>query len=213
MQAARVVRNAVETLSAPSTQECARIPHRPHRYPVELIDVLELRGRRRITVRPVLPQDGPVLQAFVQNLSAESRQLRFMGGVSELPAAVLERLTRIDYCSHLALLGEFFTDGVETVVAEARYAIEPGEDGAEFAVAVADEWQRLGLATEFLRRLWAHSVAAGIRRLNAVSLDTNERMIRFAQKSGFTITRAREFPGLLRFKLESSPAAAAGRLG
>ena len=210
MQAARVVRNALATPSAPPTQDCARIPRR---YPVELIDVLEPRGGCRITVRPVLPQDGPVLQAFVQNLSAESRQLRFMGGVSELPAALLERLTRIDYCSHLALLGEFFTDGVESVIAEARYAIEPGEDGAEFAVAVADEWQRLGLATEFLRRLWAHSVAAGIRRLNAVSLDTNERMIRFAQKSGFTITRAREFPGLLRFKLESSPAAAAGRLG
>jgi RimJ/RimL family protein N-acetyltransferase len=201
--------DAVETLLAPPTQGGARI--RP-RYPVELIDVLELRGGRRITVRPVLPQDGAALQAFVRNLSAESRRQRFLGGVSELSAALLERLTRIDYCSHLALVAEFFPDGVETVIAEARYAFEPGEDAAEFAVAVADEWQRLGLGTELLRRLWAHSVAAGIGRLNAVSLDTNQRMIRFAHKSGFTITRMGESPGLLRFRLESAPAAA-GRLG
>ena len=201
---------AVETLSAPPTQNCTRIPRR---YPVELIDVLELRGGRRITVRPVLPQDGTVLQAFVRNLSAESRQQRFMGGVSELPATTIDRLTRIDYRSHLALVGEYFPDGVETVIAEARYAIEPGEDGAEFAVAVADRWQRLGLATELLRRLRAHSMTAGIARLNAVTLDTNERTIRFARKSGFTITRAQEFPGSLRFKLESVPTAATGHLG
>ena len=201
--------DAVETLSAPPPQGGARSPRR---YPVELIDVLELRGGRRITVRPVLPQDGPVLQAFVRHLSAESRRQRFLGSMSELPTALLDRLTRIDYCSHLALVAEFFPDGVETVIAEARYALEPGDDGAEFAVAVADEWQRSGLATELLRRLWAHSVAAGIGRLNAVSLDTNECMIRFARKSGFTITRMAESPGLLRFRLESAPPAA-GRLG
>ena len=121
-----------------------------------------------------LPQDGPVLQAFVRNLSPESRRLRFMGGVSELPAALLERLTRIDYCSHLALIGEFFPDGVETVIAEARYAVEPGED----AVLCLE---RLLPAPRRLAKLSAVKVVAkGVRVLSKRS-----RFVGIRQKSAY----------------------------
>src|SRR5437764_2021573 len=52
------------------------------------------------------------------------RYCRFMASFNELPDAVAERLRKIDYASHLALLAEVFEDRSEIMVAEARYVID-----------------------------------------------------------------------------------------
>jgi GNAT superfamily N-acetyltransferase len=173
-----------------------------NRYPVELIDVVELANGQRVTLRPVLPQDAGVTQTFVRKLSVESRSHRFLHGLSELSMSVLDQLTRIDYRNHLALLAEIFPGGVETVIAEARYVVE-GES-AEIAVAVSDEWQGLGLATELLRRLREHAETAGVNQLTAVSLANNDRVIHLARKAGFSTESVRESAELVRFKLEGA---------
>ncbi len=35
-----------------------------HRYPAELIDIVHIADGRRVTVRPILPQDTELLQSF-----------------------------------------------------------------------------------------------------------------------------------------------------
>jgi hypothetical protein len=42
--------------------------HAIHRYPTELIEVWSLADRGRITVRPILPQDALLEQAFIRSL-------------------------------------------------------------------------------------------------------------------------------------------------
>ena len=85
-----------------------------HRYPAELIDVVHLVDGRRMTVRPVLPQDADLLQTFVRGLSDESRRNRFFRALHELPGDLLARFTPIDYRRHLALVAEVFDKGEET---------------------------------------------------------------------------------------------------
>lgn len=64
-------------------------------YPTHLIDVLSLANGRRVTVRPVLPQDAALEQALVRALSPSSRYQRFFAPIRELPADWLRRLTEI----------------------------------------------------------------------------------------------------------------------
>jgi hypothetical protein len=86
-------------------QERARsCPTRFIRYPAELIDIVRGAGGERIMLRPVLPQDAELMQDFVRSLSAEARRNRFFRTLHELPAALLDRFTSIDYHDHLALL-------------------------------------------------------------------------------------------------------------
>ena len=47
-----------------------------------------------------------------------------MTSFNELPDGVAERLGKIDYSRHLALLAEVFEDRNETMVGEARYVID-----------------------------------------------------------------------------------------
>jgi acetyltransferase len=94
------------------------------RYPVQLIDVVQLANGCRVVVRPALPQDAELQRTFVRTLSVETRYFRFMTGLSELSEAMAERFSSIDYRSHVALIAELVTDAGETMVGEARYVVD-----------------------------------------------------------------------------------------
>jgi acetyltransferase len=182
--------------------------YRIHRYPTDLIDVMRLPDGRRITIRPVLPQDAGLLQAFVRDLSPRSRRYRFFQGLRELPPAMLECLTRIDYSKQMALLGEVFGSNGETMVCEARYAVGQDPATAEFAIATADAWQGNGIARTMLALLERCAAASGIGRLVGETLSDNARLLRLARRVGFQVRRDAEFAGLLH--LEKATDAACG---
>ena len=170
-------------------------------YPRELVEIVEVANGQRVTVRPVLPLDAAKFQAFVNGLSNTSRAHRFMGGLRELPLRLLDRLTRIDYRSHMALLAETLRDGMPIIIAEARYAVDPCSASAELAVAVADEWQGLGLAKALLRRLIGHAAAVGVRRLTGETLASNACIVHLAWTAGFSIMPVPGVAGQLQVSL------------
>jgi RimJ/RimL family protein N-acetyltransferase len=176
-----------------------------HRYPADLIDVVRLRDGRRVLVRPVLPQDEDITSAFFGSLPARARYDRFMAPMPNLPPDLIKRFTHIDYASHLALVAEVFADGHETVVAEARYANGADPSEAEFAVAVAEDWQGEGLASLLLAKLLRRAAGAGIRRVVGQTLATNERMLHLARKAGFTATPSPDMPGLVLLERSLAP--------
>jgi acetyltransferase len=176
-----------------------------HRYPADLIDVVRLRGGRRVLIRPVLPQDEDITSAFFGSLPAWARYDRFMAPMPNLPPELIKRFTHIDYASHLALVAEVFVDGRETVVAEARYVTVADPSVAEFAVAVAEDWQGQGLASLLLSTLLRRAAGAGIRRVVGETLATNGTMLHLARKAGFTATSSADVRGLVLLEKTLAP--------
>ncbi len=171
------------------------------RVPTQLIDVWRLPGGERITLRPVLPQDAELEQALVRGLSPVSRYQRFFAPIRELPPSWLERMTRIDYERHLAVIAETWIDGRAHPVGEARYVVDDGDPcAAEFAVLVGEGWRRRGIARRLIDAIGGHAAAEGLQRLHGETLADNAAMIRLALELGF---RARPLPGDARLvKLE-----------
>ncbi len=162
----------------------APAPYRIHRYPSMLIDRLSLADGRVVTLRPVLPQDADAEQRFIRTLSPQSRRRRFHGAVNQLPAPVLEAMTSIDYQQQLALVAEASDDdGEMRLVADARYVVD--DDGcAEFAIAVADDWQHVGLGRTLLQRLARHACRQGIRHIDGRVLASNGPMLALMRRWG-----------------------------
>jgi acetyltransferase len=172
-----------------------------HRYPTHLIDVVRLANGSRVTIRPMLPQDAELQREFFRSLSAKSRYYRFMTWLNELPEALLERFTSIDYSSHLALLAEVFEGGRETMIGEARYVVdERDSETCEFAISVADDWQARGIALALLDRLERQAAASDIRSIVAETLSTNRAMIQFAARTGYAVEVSREDASLTRLE-------------
>ncbi|MBL8383926.1 MAG: GNAT family N-acetyltransferase [Burkholderiales bacterium] len=173
-----------------------------HRYPTQLIDRWELEDGRVVTLRPVLPQDGALEQDFVRGLSAQSRYARFLASVTELPPRLIAYLTAIDYVRHLALVAEVTVYGTPLLVGDARYVLDApaagAAVGADFAIAVADDWQASGIGSRLLRGLEGAARAAGVARLHGDVLGSNRKALAFMTARGFSVRPHPEEARLVR---------------
>lgn len=149
-----------------------------------LVDHVPLADGRAVTVRPVLPSDFEAERRFVVGLSAQSRHRRFHVGVATLPDAMLQSFTHIDYRTHVALVAVADDGLMPTLVADARYVVLDDSAQAEFAIAVADHWQGIGLGRELLMRLGTHARRSGLRRLCGDVLRDNAAMISLVRSLG-----------------------------
>jgi acetyltransferase len=150
-------------------------------------EILPLADGSLAVVRAVRPDDGQRLQAFVGGLSARSRYLRFFAAVTALSTAQLERFLHFDSRRGMALVALSGLQENARIIAEARCVVDEEALGAEFAIAVADEFQRRGLGTRLVHKLLAFAAAKGIRRLFGEVLADNHAMLALARRLGFRI--------------------------
>lgn len=149
---------------------------------------VELADGRVVTLCPVRPADAPDEQRFVGALSAASRYRRFHIGLRQLPPDLLRHLTQVDQQHHVAIVAR--ARGGEQhgrIVADARYVLDDDGERAEFAIAVADEWQRAGLGREMVRRLALVAAEHGVARLVGDVLWDNLPMQRMVRSLGGTL--------------------------
>jgi acetyltransferase len=169
------------------------------RYPTMLIDIWRSPRGGPFVLRPVLPQDQDLLARFYETLSPRSRRLRFHGAVKSLPQRALTTMAEVDPACHLALLVTFVSEGVETIVADARYIVDQTGRGGEFAIAVADVWQRRGIASRALAGLVKAARLQGLDRLWGEVLEDNVAMIALMSQAGFWRSQIGE-GGVARFE-------------
>jgi len=158
-----------------------------------------------LTLRPISPQDGGVLQTYIRALSWESRYNRFLGALNELPAAELQRVTHLDRKYELALLAETRLDGAPRVVAEVRYAFSPDRRECEFALSVADAWHGKGIGALLVADVERRAACLGARRLVGEVLRSNEPMKALARKAGFALADIPRDARLVRIVKDLAP--------
>ncbi len=134
-----------------------------------------------IAIRPVQARDREPFQAFVRGLSPESRANRFLAPIQELAPTALQALTQPDQKRHVGLVA---LEG-DAIIGEGR-CVALGDSGCgEFAIAVADSWQRRGIGARLLAALMAGARRAGLAVMEGEVLRTNDAMLGFAHRSGF----------------------------
>jgi acetyltransferase len=161
-------------------------------------------GFGQIVIRPIDPTDADIVQAFVRNLSGASRYFRFFQPLKCLPPGMIERLIPVDDPAHVALVAVAPIHSKERIVGEARYCGTGGGATAEFAIVVADEWQRRGVGTALLEILERIAAANGITRLTGEAIAYNDTFASFVHASGFRTWPDRD-PAYLRFEKNIGP--------
>ena len=167
-------------------------------YPSNLVQKLTLGDGTAVTLRPIRPDDAELEQAFVRNLSDESRYYRFMDTVRELSPQMLSHFTRVDYDRHMALIAVADCDGRETEVGVARYFAGDDRRRCEFAIVVADGWQRKGLGTRLMQALMAAARDAGVVSMEGEVLASNHKMLQFTAGLGFKAHFNEQDPRVMR---------------
>ena len=163
-------------------------------YPRGLESMAALRDGTRVALRPILPEDEPLLHDLAAHMTPEDLRLRFFVPVHGLSHELAARLTQIDYDREMALVA--MHDG--TVLGIARYFADPDRLTAEFAVAVRSDWHGRGVGYLLLNRLIEIAAAAGIGELVGEVLRENRTMLAMCRELGFHLAADSADPSLVR---------------
>lgn len=173
-------------------------PRTPAPRPGEIRDTWRARNGTTITLRATREDDAGLLQELVRGLSLRSRYHRFFYAVHELPPETLHRFTHNEPHEAMNLIALVPCHGREVPVAMAQYVANDYPVQAEFAVVVADEWQREGLGRRLVETLACIARAAGIESIRGDILAENVSMQRMMLKMGFELEMHPEDAGLYR---------------
>ena len=146
--------------------------------------VVTLPDGASITVRPIAPEDKPLLVDVFGRLTEESRYWRFFMDLRGLSPAMLAEFTEVDHSDREAVLAIEPRSGQALGVA--RYGrLSEDPEAAEVAVAVVDGWHRRGVARALLTELSARAQQEGFRRFVAVvRADNRGAVALFGRVSG-----------------------------
>ncbi len=163
-------------------------------YPSQYVGPWTLRDGTEVTIRPLRPEDEPLLVKFHTTLSEQSVYMRYFHMIALSQRVAHERLTRIcylDYDRELALVADHTNPetGEHQILGVGRLTKQPGSDEAQFAVLVADPVQRSGLGAELVRRLIDIGRKEKIRRITAEILPDNYAMQKISERLGFRLER------------------------
>ena len=183
---ARVILHDAKT----AEDKLPRLAIRP--YPTQYVSPWKLKDGTAITIRPIRPEDEPLLVKFHETLSEESVYHRYFNQIKLDQRIAHERLTRIcfnDYDREIALVAERKNPkgGAVEIVGVGRLSKARGRNEAEFSLLINDQWQRHGLGTELLKRLVHIGRDEKLARITAIVLADNYGMQHVSKKVGFKL--------------------------
>lgn len=159
-------------------------------YPSQYVSPWEMQDGTPVTIRPIRPEDEPLMVKFHETLSERSVYFRYFHAMKLTQRVAHDRLTRIcfiDYGREMALV-IVKTDpitGEQEILAVGRLILQRGVREGEFAILVTDNWHHRGLGIEMLKRLVDMGRQERLTKIFGDILPENRDMLRVCDKLGF----------------------------
>lgn len=171
-------------------------------YPTQYVSRWTMKDGRTVTIRPIRPEDEPLMAEFHSTLSDRTVYLRYFASLSLSTRIAHERLLRIcfgDYDREMVLVAEHRDprSGTSRVVGVGRLnKLRGSSSEAEVAVLVADECQGKGLGLELLRRVIDVARDENLTRVSSEMLMDNLAMQAISRKMGFRLRTRLDSPSV-----------------
>jgi len=154
-------------------------------YPDQYIDIFKLREGPAAVIRPIRPEDEPLMEELLRTSSEHTLTMRFFRKISEMSHDQLTRFCHVDYDREISFVAIMRDDGRERIIGEVRMSRLPDLESAEMAVVVGDQWQGQGIGKALCLHCIKIAKELGIKKMFMEILQTNSRMLSRAEKMGF----------------------------
>lgn len=150
---------------------------------------LPAKNGQTILFQQVTTESKALIQRGLEEMSPESRYLRFMHPVNQLSEKELEYFTNIDQVNHVAWAAlEELPTGLHGLGIGRYVRSSANEDCAEFALAVIDKYQSMGIGSTLLATLYIMARLNGITCLSGYVLPSNLYAIDKLKEIGATVS-------------------------
>jgi GNAT superfamily N-acetyltransferase len=126
-------------------------------------------------------------------LSPSARYDRFMGAIDNFASIAVGCLAQGCRAERFTLVAEWGRQERDIIIGEASYAFDRDKRSGEFAVSVADRWQRQGIGSALLCALQYRAISLGHVGLFGETLKSNVAMKDMARKAGFEFSRSSDW--------------------
>jgi acyl-CoA hydrolase/GNAT superfamily N-acetyltransferase len=157
------------------------------RYPEEFEGWGETKDGTKIFFRPIKPTDEPNIRDLFYSFSKETVYYRYFSYLTAMPHEKLKQFVNVDYENEMEILAILKTAGEEKVIGVAGYSVDKATNYAEYAIAMADEFQNKGLGSVLFAYLIRVAKMKGIKGFIGYILDTNVRAYRLCYKMGYPV--------------------------
>ena len=200
-----LIGNRVVAVDARITIEPSTVPAPRHLiispYPNQYESHWLLRDGTPVLLRPMKPEDEPLVFDFLNKCSDETIYFRYFRLIKNWTHEMLIRFTQNDYDRELGLMALAQPPSPEVMLGVSRLVMDADRKKGEFAVIVGDASQGKGLGPKLLEQLITVARDLGLQLLHGDVLVQNKPMLDMVQKLGFTLKRSAEDVVRIELKL------------
>jgi acetyltransferase len=163
-------------------------------YPLKYVKPWTTPQGEAVTIRPIRPEDEPLLVKFHETLSDRSVYLRYLTNLDYSERVAHQRLARIcfnDYDRELAMVAECRDcNGGPEIMGVARLSKHHYRPEGEFTLLINDHFQGRGIGTELLKQLLQVARVEKLECVTATMTADNHAMQQTCKKLGFKLYHA-----------------------
>ncbi|UKJ73958.1 bifunctional acetate--CoA ligase family protein/GNAT family N-acetyltransferase [Azospirillum brasilense] len=189
-------------VGVPALPGAKRLAIRP--YPKGLEDRITIKDGRQFVVRPILPEDEPLVHHMVANQTQEDLRLRFFAPLKRLSHQAAARLTQMDYDREMGLVavGPDPETGDTIMYGVVRITADPDNLRAEYAVMVRSDMKGQGLGYQLMNKILDYARSRGIKEVYGEVLRENTSMLGMCRALGFIRKENLDEPGVVEVRIE-----------
>ncbi len=170
-------------------------------YPCHFVDTSTTHDGVSYLIRPIKPEDEPLLKELFHTLSPTTIFFRFFQQKTDISHEELVRYCQVDYNREIALVASMDEDGRERIIGVGRLVMLPDGESADMAIVIGDPWQGQGIGRTLCEHVITVARTQGLRRIYMDVLRENTAMRALGKKLGFSEMKS-EDPDLVKLHLE-----------
>jgi acetyltransferase len=154
-------------------------------YPSQWQRHIEVKDGWRVFVRPVRPEDEPLIHAMLKHVTLHDLRLRFFAPMKEFSHEFIARLTQLDYARAMAFVA--FDEATDELVGVVRIHSDSIYESGEYAILLRSDLKGRGLGWALMQMIIEYAKSEGLKVISGDVLADNSIMLAMCRNLGFEV--------------------------
>jgi acetyltransferase len=154
-------------------------------YPSHWQRHLEVKDGWRVFVRPIRPEDEPLIHGFLRHVTSHDLRLRFFAPMKEFSHEFVARLTQLDYARAMAFVA--FDEVTNELLGVVRIHSDSIYENGEYAILLRSDLKGRGLGWALMQMIIEYARSEGLKAIFGDVLTENTVMLAMCRNLGFEV--------------------------
>jgi acetyltransferase len=154
-------------------------------YPSQWQRHIAVKDGWRVLVRPIRPEDEPLIHEFLHHVTPEDLRLRFFAPMKQFTHQFIARLTQLDYARAMAFVA--FDEATGDLVGVVRIHSDSIYESGEYAILLRSDLKGRGLGWALMQMIIEYARSEGLKVISGDVLAENMQMLAMCRSLGFAV--------------------------